>query len=145
MITNLDEFKQYVNEVRLPHGYFKVKTMFSLPNGQWDIMFNKDNIIEIDTVAKTVKKWAKVFNSTSGSNASGEWQSLPYPYLELMQPNIYGIFKKNSVKLAAEDTPELGQKMNDIVQFTTTVKKFAKKVEELGLEDSTKLKITVID
>lgn len=144
MITSINEFNQYINEVRLPHGYFKVKNTFSLPHGKWDVMFNRDNIIEIDTENKTVKIWSRIFNNTSGSNKSGNWKSKDYPYLDLMQPDLYKSFKENSIRLAPEETPSFVVKNNDITQFTTTVKNFNRKAEELGLEDSDKIKVVIL-
>lgn len=149
MITTINEFKQYINEVRLPHGYFKVTMPFSLPEKEgetvWDIMFNKDNIVEIDTVKKVVKRWTRVYNNASGSNASGTWTSSDFPYLDLMQPEHYAKFKAGTVKLAAEETPSFAAKDDTaITQFTTTVKRFNKKASELGLEENDKIKVVVL-
>lgn len=136
MITSINEFAQYINEVRLPQGYFKVINTFTLPDTRWDVMFNKDNIVEIDTVGKSVKKW---------TNSTGDWTFKEYPYLDLMQPHLYKLFKDNTVKLAPEETPELTPKhAKDITQFTTTVKRFNKKAAELGLEDSDKIKVIIL-
>ncbi len=136
MITSINEFAQHINEVRLPQGYFKVVNTFTLPETRWDVMFNKDNIVEIDTVGKSVKKW---------TNSAGDWTFKNYPYFDLMQPHLYKLFKDNTVKLAPEETPEFTAKhAKEITQFTTTVKRFSKKAAELGLEDSDKIKVTIL-
>jgi len=145
MITSINEFNKYINEVRLPHGYFKITNTFSLPHGKWDVMFNRGNIIEIDTDKKIIKNWSRIFNNTSGSNKTGNWKFKEFPYLDLMQSNLYKIFKTNSVRLAAEETPEFASNnIDNITQFTTTVKKFAQKIEELDLADSTKIKVVIL-
>src|SRR6185369_15283034 len=107
MITSINEFKQSLNEGRLPHGFFKVVSQFSLPTeGEWDLMFNKDNIIEIDTKSKQIKKWSRTYDNAKNS-ADGEWVFTTYPYLDLMMySEYYKKFKENTVRLAPEDTPE---------------------------------------
>jgi len=147
MITTINEFKQsIINEVRLPHGYFKVIDSFSLPDGEWDQMFNPGNIIEIDTVNKLVKNWAQLVNNTTMSK-SGKWQPEPFPYNKLMQPEYYNLFKNNTQRLPAEETPSFAKKdksKEEIQQFTTTVKRFNTKALELGLEDVDKVKVTIL-
>lgn len=148
MITSINEFKaNMINEVRLPLGYFKVINSFSLPEGEWDQMFNVDNVIEVDTVNKVINNWAQRVNNTTMSK-SGKWVATPFPYNKLMLPEFYKQFKENTIKLPAEAVPAFANKdkkdQAEIQQFTTTVKRFGNKASELGLEDSDKVKVTVL-
>lgn len=148
MITSINEFRKQImiNEVRLPQGYFKVVNTFSLPDGEWDQMFNPGNIIEIDTVGKTIKNWAQLVNNTTMSK-SGKWQAEPFSYNKLMLPEFYNLFKINTKRLSAEETPSFAKKdktKEEIQQFTTTVKRFNTKALEFGLEDADKVKVTIL-
>lgn len=145
MITSINEFKQFLNEGRLPHGFFRVVNQFSLPTeDEWDLMFNKDNIIEIDTKSKQIKKWSQTYDNAKNS-ANGEWVFTTYPYLDLMMySEYYRKFKQNTVRLAPEDTPEFAKTEDTPLQFTTTVKRFPNRALELGLDDGDKVKVTIL-
>lgn len=143
MITSINEYRS-INEVRLPHGYFKITGTFNLDDGTgWDIIFNKDNIVEIDTENKKVKRWSRLFNSTTNAN-NGDWTSTDFSYNKLMLPDFYKEFKVNSIKLSAEETPEFVKNKVKTQEFTTTVKRFNNKATQSGLTDDTKVKVIVI-
>lgn len=142
MITNLNEFKKYqrINEVRIPKGYFKVINSFSLPGHDgYDIVFNKDEILEIDPDNRTVKFYEKF---------RGIWKIKDILYNQLMLPEIYKVFKENSVKVDPADYTEFTnikpQKDLDKIEFTTTVKNFPKKAAATGLDSSDKVKVETI-
>jgi hypothetical protein len=145
MITTINEFK-IINEVRLPHGFFKVTNTFDLPDGEWDILFNKDNIIEIDTDEKYIKRWTTIYNNATGGSTN-EWTETTFPYLDLMKPEKYTEFKNNTVKLSAEQTPKDLLKKGTVVntkQFNTTVKGFNNKIAALQLDPKTKIKVIIL-
>lgn len=145
MITTINEFKKYIiNEARLAPGFFKVSVGFVMSDGEWDVLFNTNNIIEIDTDNKIVNKWAQLTTNVTYIK-SGSWRSTAFPYNQLILPENYKLFMDNTVILSAEDTPKFVRKiLAKDTQFNTTVKNFDTRASEHGLADSDKVKVIVL-
>ena len=123
-----------INEVRLPNGYFKVnKTFYLLASDGFDDVFTSDKIIKIDTVNKSISIW---------NNEMRKWITSGITYNQMMNPEYYTIFKSNTSKIDAESLPKDIEIDTNINTFTTTVKSFNKKADELGLEPTDKIKIS---
>ena len=142
MITSINEFKKYqrINEVRIPKGYFKVLVSFTLPGHEgYDIVFNKNEILEIDPESRTVKFYEKYREI---------WENKDIIYNQFMMPDVYKIFKENTVKIDPADYTNITKvkpKVDpDKVEFTTTVKNFPKKAASLGLDTFNKVKVETI-
>ncbi len=140
MITSINEFKNNmkVNEVRLPDGYFKILKNFYLPisKDNQDIVFNKDQIVHIDTTNK------KIFAYNTNIN---EQVDKDVDYFKLMHPDNYKIFKDNSERTIPN--PEILPKQfkpETEDSFTVSVKRLNNKIQSLNLNPDTKLKITIL-
>lgn len=144
MVTSINEFKKLhgfesINEVRIPTGYFKVLNNFSLPSNEseWSTTFGRGALLEIDPVNRAVKRY---------NENTGMFEPKDVNYIEFMKPNVYSSFKNNTIKLGPEqikaEFPKAKTKVSDKIQFTTSVKRFNKKAEEVGLEDGDKVKVT---
>lgn len=125
---------QMINEVRLPMGYFKVIKGFMLPGkDNFDVIFNKDKIIQINTETKQIFMWNTELNM---------WTECSIAYNELMNPALYAKFKENTVKIGTENLP---RKANiDATAFNTTVRAFNRRAQEEGLTLDDKIKVVLL-
>lgn len=139
MITKIDR----INEVRIPKGYFKATEHFVLPGMAikgsenkevWDEAFSKGQLIDINPENRSVK----VFNTTTRG-----WEQKDIDYIKFMKPEFYAIFKNNTIPATSRDLEDKVSHDTDL-EFITTIKNFKRRTQELGLDDSTRLKIKVI-
>ncbi len=133
-ILNNTQENQAINEVRLPMGYFKVINGFMLPGkDNFDIIFNKDKFIQINTETKQILMWSVELN---------KWTPCSISYNELMGQTLYAKFKENTIRIGAEKLPR-GVDV-DSVAFNTTVRAFNKRAQEEGLTLDDKIKVVLL-
>lgn len=127
-----------LQEVRLPKAFFKVTNSFTLPGkGEWDAVFNKGEYLYLDSNNKDVLGYATI---------SGEWRNKEVDFKYLLSPTGYQEFTKNIVKVNPNQAPELaGTTKTTPEEFTTTVGRVAKRLYDLDLDPSTKIKVSILE
>lgn len=130
-----------LNEVRLPKGFFKVVNSFTLPGkGEWDAVFNKDEYLYLDSQNKDVLGYA---------TQARTWRGKEVDFKYLLSPIGYQEFTKNIEKL----DPSLVPNANSLTkqtkaapkEFTTVVGRVSKRLNDLNLDPSTKIKVSVLE
>lgn len=139
MIRSIYEFKSILNEVRIPAGAFHVNANFMLPSKDgWDTVFNKGDIIKIIPTERKIEKW---------NTLTQKWTIKDVDWIRFMMPEFYSNFKNNSSRVdpGMMNVPPGLESPKDEIEFTTTVKAFPRRAANLGLEDSDKIKVKVLE
>lgn len=131
--------KQVLKEVRLPKSFFKVIRSFTLPGiDNWDVAFNKDEYLYLDSSNKDILGYV-VFTHL--------WKKKGVNFSYLLSPKGYKEFIQNVVRIDSSQAPELPGvvKKKEPIEFTTTIKSIGRKLDDLDLEPSTKVKVAVLE
>lgn len=124
-----------LKEVRIPRGFFLVLDSFNLPGFDgWDIVFNKGEILSIEPDNKIIN----VYN-----NNKDNWIEKKINFSQFMQPNIYREFAQNVERLSQSELNKLtGQETS--LKFTTTIRALDRRIKELDLDPSTRIKVEIL-
>jgi GNAT superfamily N-acetyltransferase len=130
-----------LNEVRIPKGYFRIANAFMLPGQDgWDESFSSEQIIEIDPQNRNIRA---LYTVKHDGKVKKSWGRKNVNFLEFMKPEVYAVFKANSVRLSESEAEEfLPEESGE--EFVTTVKRFNKKAEEVGLDPDDKIKVKTV-
>ena len=131
--------KQVLTEVRLPKSFFKVIRSFTFPGlDDWDVAFNKDEYLYLDSSNKDVLGYVSF---------SHLWKKKGVKFSYLLSPQGYKEFMQNVVRIDSNQAPELPgvAKKKEPIEFTTTIKSVGRKLDDLDLEPSTKIKVAVLE
>lgn len=131
--------KQVLKEVRLPKSFFKVIRSFTFPGvDDWDVAFNKDEYLYLDSSNKDVLGYVSF---------SHLWKKKGVKFSYLLSPQGYKEFTQNVIKIDSSQAPELPGvvKKKGPIEFTTTIKSIGRKLDDLDLEPSTKIKVAVLE
>lgn len=137
-MNNKYQKKLFINEVRIPNGYFIVTNTFMMPHlNEWDLVFSKGQIVNIDTTNKKILFW---------DTFSENWITKDITYLQMMEQDKYALFKANTKRIDAASLPKDVKASTDgPTEFMTSINNVKRKATIMGISGDTKVKVATLE